>query len=149
MKGPKGPQAAAIPAASPLLPGSGCRHGFWPPPSRRRSDPHIDRRRYFGTSTTWYLQYHFTWDCPCQSRMMISFQFGQREGDHLLPLSARRNGRALRTPPPEAVAYLLRVIRGGCLRVTPITKGDRSSVSHLLDRHQLLPTVVSDRPVDR
>ena len=43
------------------------------PPIPFRSEPKIDRLRYFGTNTTWYLQYHRTWERLCHSLMTVSF----------------------------------------------------------------------------
>ena len=38
-----------------------------------RSNPKIARLRYFGTNTTWYLQYHLTCERLCHSLMTVSF----------------------------------------------------------------------------
>jgi hypothetical protein len=35
--------------------------------------PKITRFRYFGTNTTWYLQYHLIWERLCHSLMTVSF----------------------------------------------------------------------------
>ena len=51
-----------------------CSHSFRStPPICLRNCPKIDSFRYFGTNTTWYLQYHFTWDRLAHSLKAVAF----------------------------------------------------------------------------
>ena len=77
--------------------------------------PKITRFRYFGTHTTWYLQYHRTWDWLCHSRMTVSFL---NWGVHVWRPShifrpTPTTVEPLRVSPPEAVAYLFELQRLG------------------------------------
>jgi len=94
-----------------------------------RNTPNIAFRQYFGAMTTWYLQYHRTWDCLCHS-LILDFPLEPRgvRGRIYLHGTPQFPGTVepFRIAPAKPVAYIME-LHSPAMRPFSLLEDERKS----------------------